>query len=622
MKKLLTSLIVACGLAASASALDLTFRLSPGVIIPSDSNYEMGYGGFIQGDVDLFGFMTMGLEGQFHSVTSKGLDDSVSIAGGGAGLGFYYSPLSRLYLGAGGAGGIYQISTKLEEKEQSASDFYYRGYGEIGFRVTPEFTVSATGGYMSYLVSGEEPFMSGVTAGLSLRYTFSTNGGSSASFGVDFDQSDAAFPLFMKAYRTCPLGYITLKNNESSDIRNVKVSFRAGKYTSSTFQSASISRLGRHSSEEIPLNADFSSEILRYSENGKISGEIVVDYELLGKKKQSVQNVTILMYNRNAFLWTDPSGLSAFISSDTPEILQVAKQIAGIERNSFIPGMNENFQISAAMYEALRLGKIKYNEDKSTPYKTCHLTDDIDSIQYPLQTLQYLSGDLDDLGILYSSCLESVGVPTGFMPLKDDFIVLVGMNIRAGTEKNHFASTDGLIVDESNVYFGVSMADLSKGFTAARKSAAKKIAAAKKDSDNAYDYVVTHSGWEVYAPAVYSGVNSSFEVPAQSSIEKAAKAAVNDYISADLGAVLARAQKAGDSNKIGVALLRSGRLAEAKAEFSKSNSTSAMNNLANCYMIEKNYTAALNTYNKVLAKDPENRIAKAGVESAKERLGQ
>lgn len=621
MKKVFASFIGIFIFCNSLFSLDFTFRGSPTFIIPTKAEkFTPAFGGYLQADVDLFGFLNAGVEGLFDSIKPQGVNDPLNFFGFGAGVSGYYSPFSRLHLGGGASFGIYNLSTKISGQDRSASDFYWRGYGEVGFRVTPEFTISATGGYTDFIVKNSDPMFSGFIAGLSLRYTVSTNGKSSSSFSISFEQDDSAFPLFMSAYRNCPLGNLVLRNNESSEIRNVRVQFRAGKYTASTYESANLARINRHSSETIPLYADFSPEILRYSENGKINGEIVVDYELLGKKKQSVQNVVISVYNRNAFYWIDPSALAAFVSPSTPEVQQLASNISGIETNNIIPGMNKNFQMAAAIFEGLRLSGIKYAADKATPYDSYHLSDELDSIQYPLQTMNYLSGDLDDLGILLMSCLESVNVPTGYMPLDDDFIVLVGMGIRNGTEENHFTSANNVIADDENVYFGLSMKDFEKGFVVSRKSAAKKIANAKNDPDGTFEYAGTESSWQIYSPAVFSGNGTNYDYPSRAQVEKAVKAAVNDYIETDLADVLSRARKSGDSNKIGVALLRSGRVSEAKNEFSKSGTISAMNNLANCYMVEENYSAALAQYKKVLAKDPENRIALNGVESASEKL--
>ena len=92
--------------------------------------------------------------------------------------------------------------------------------------------------------------------------------------------------------------------------------------------------------------------------------------------------------------------------------------------------------------------------------------------------------------------------------------------------------------------------------------------------------------------------------------------ALKNYIASDIEAVITRARASGDPNKLGVALVRAGRYTEAKREFQKSSSISAMNNTANILMIEKNYTAAAAQYRAVLNKDPENTVAKKGLENA------
>ncbi|MCQ2592236.1 MAG: tetratricopeptide repeat protein [Treponema sp.] len=616
MKKL--SAIIICVLfSISAFSLDLNLRVTPGIVAPLKSDrYKTGFGVFAQGDLDFFGFMNAGVEGNVLLTSATGINESLSFAGGGLGLSFYYAPLSRLHLGAGFAFGPYITSGVI-----SSSGLYWRTYGEVGFRATPELTLSFTGNFIDYETIRNGRFLNGINAGIGLKYVIPIGKKGSSSLTASFVQDEAAFPLFMTAYRNFELGTITLKNNEASEIRNVHVRFRAGKYTASTYESANIPVVQKHSSVEVPLLADFSTEILKYSENGRINGELIIEYELLGKKKHSEQNIILSMNNRNAFCWADPTAISAFISSGTPEVQQLASIISGVETNHLIQGMNKNLQMSAAIFEGLRLFGIIYSEDKITPFVDYHKVYDMDSIQYPLQTMTYLSGDYDDIGILLASCLESVGVPTGYMILDDDFILLIGTNIRVGTELNHFASSDGLLIDDENVYFGLSMADFQKGFTQSRATAFEKIAAAKKEIDIPYDYVNTEYAWAIYSPAVFSSSGNVFEYPTRVEIEKATKKAIDDYINSDLAVVVERAKASKDPNKIGVALFRSGKIKDAKAQFSKSDSISCLNNLANCYMAEKDYDSAAKTYEKVLAKDSSNKIATKGLNSANEKLG-
>lgn len=616
MKKFLSVILSLC-VSVSVFALDITLRATPGVVMPLASQLEPGFNAFAQVDVDLSA-VTVGVEGNFSSLSANGLDKPIQMIGGGIGAGAYYYPLSRLYLGLGASGGVYQFGTSSDGK---AMGLYYRGYGEVGFRVNPEFTIAATGGYLSYLVINDKPLMSGITAGITLRYTVPLGKSGSSSFGVDFEQDDSAQPLFMSAYRVCPLGTLTLTNKEGAEVKNQHVSFRAGKYTSSTFESAQVPRINKYASVEIPMYADFSQEILKFSENGKISGELVVDYEFLGKKKQAVQNVVLSVYNRNAFFWTDPGALAAFVSPDTPEVLTFAKYVAGVVNGLSYSGMNTPIQTAAAMVEGLRLSGIRYSNDTVTPYETFHAGYDMDLIQYPLQTMNCLSGDYDDIGILLASCLESVGISTGFLPMEDDFIVMVDMNVAPKNAGLHVVDTDSLYYTEDSSWFGLSMKELVNGFAASRNAGAKAIAKANADTESFYEVVFNEENWEIYPPAVFTGSGNEFENPKASVLETSINNAIKGYISSDLDPIIAQTKVSGTPHKVGMALVRAGRYAEAKKEFAKVNTTAAMNNIANILMLEHNYEASAAQYKKVLEKDPENKSALAGLERVNEKMG-
>ena len=91
-----------------------------------------------------------------------------------------------------------------------------------------------------------------------------------------------------------------------------------------------------------------------------------------------------------------------------------------------------------------------------------------------------------------------------------------------------------------------------------------------------------------------------------------------------MAVVIERAKKSGDSNKLGLAYVRAGQYSNAKTEFAKgaaANNISAMNNLGNVYMIEKNYSAAEKQYKQILAIEPNNKAALKGLENVRSALG-
>ena len=629
MKKIVAVALLAVVHVCAVFSLDFAFKLEPTAYIPLTNHMEPAFGGSAFGGVDLFNFTTIGLEGGYLYEKPENTEDAINIMFSGLNLGFYYYPLSRLYLGLGGAAGldygVSQITNQIDETAPGKiefADIYYRAYGEVGFRVNPTVSINAVGGYSSFCIDRGKEFVSGPFAGVSLRLSAHAGSGTSrSSLSVKIVQDSDVYPVYSAVYDYEPFGTIIIKNNDGAELRNVHVSFRANKYTSGAKLCGTASRINRHKKVEFPLCANFSDVILSFTENGKISGEVVIEYDFLGKRMTVIEPVIVSVNNRNAFTWGDNASLSAFISPDSQEVAAFAKEVAGITRNNLYTGMNANLQYAAGMVEALKLIGLGYSGDTVTPYHYYHDSFELDSIQYPLQTLQYLSGDYDDIGILLCSCLQTVNVPTGYMPLDEDFIVLVKLNIGPNQALNNFASTDGLIIDEdtNSVYLALSMANLEKGFTASYKAGSEAIAKCFSDEENFYEFIDTTDAWNSYKPIAYSNSSASVSFK-QDQLIANTKKAIENYISSDIDVVINRARSEGDANKLGVALVRAGRYSEAKREFQKLSTVSAMNNTANILMIERNYSAAAAQYKKVLEKDPSNKVAQKGLENANSKI--
>lgn len=627
MKKVIALLTLTVALTAKIFSLDFALRLSPEISFPSEENLGTGFGFMANADIDLFNIVTLGLEGGYGSIKQKSLDENFNIFMGGVSGGIYYYPLSRLYLSANGSYGIHSISINAPSVTNSGKGTYWRIFGEAGFRFTENFVLNAMGGYKSFSIDGDS-FISSPFAGLSAKFNFSTNKKTSSdNFFVSFEQDSSLFPVYASMYKTVPLGYATIRNVSSAEVSDVHVSFRAGKYSASDKECEVFSSLSRYKSKEIPVYADFGPEILRFSEDGKINGELVISYKFLGKRLTEIQNIVLDVKHRNSFSWNDPASLACFIDNGAPEILEAAKYIAGAEILNLKPGMNSPFQYAAAITEGLRLAGIVYSQDTVSPYTKFRNGDENDSVQYPLQTLSLLSGDYDDLGILVCSCLESFGVGTGYIACDDDFLVLVDTGIAPDKKSNQFTGED-VISDENTSWLALSMKNFSKGFTESRSAAAKKLSALKKlassseDEEPPFEIVDTHAAWENYPPVTFSGYHGSYKNPSKEAIIRAVNEDVNHYINTELTVLIKKFRTAGDTKRLADTYVRAGMYNEALAEYQKLGTVSSWNNMGMVYTAQKAYKSALSMYNKVLAKDPENKTALAGVKKIKALIGE
>ena len=622
--------LTAIGSHFKLEAAEYTFTITPAVNYPFDENISLGFSGFLQSDINLFNFMTIGFEGNYSLFKPTGFIKPMQLYGGGAGLGFYFYPFSRLYTGIGGGFGLNSGYVNVREdggvyNTYNPIGFYYRGYAELGFRFSPSFVLTATGGYLSYVKTDFSNFNNGVYGGIGIKIIKSTGiKKASKSVSVSLEQYDDINPSFSRIYRDNECGMITITNHESAEIRNVHIYFDADKYTNSLIECGTIKRLNRFKNAQIPLYIDFSDAIMTFTEDGLIPGSVIIEYEFLGKKNRIEQNVSLKVRNRNAFIWSDLASLSTFISSETPEIQNFAKSVAGVARNQLATGMNRNFQFAAAMFVALRCAAINYSEDTLTPYIDYHTTEEVDSILYPLQTMECLGGDYDDLGILLMSLLESQGISCAYMATAEDFVVFVDLNMKPNSVSNHFADEASVFIDydAEKVYLPLSMANFENGFTKSRINGAKVLEEALNDEYGDYEFILVEDAWTVYKPVVYNIASKNIPKPSSTLIANQLDIAIKNYIISDLNPIVSRVEQTGDTNKLGVALVRAKRYTEAKEAFAKTNSVSAMNNIANIFVIEQNYEEAANQYNKVLEIDPENKTALSGLESLKTKLEQ
>jgi tetratricopeptide (TPR) repeat protein len=541
------------------------------------------------------------------------------LASAALGASLFYYPLSRMNLRAGGSLGIYEAFFN----QDTHFGTWWKFGGEIGFRFSPSFILSLNGGYRSYSYKSNDPLYTGIFAGLTAQILIET-GDSANTVDVAVQQDEPVFPVFLGLYRDNPAGVLRISNHESAEIRNISVSFRAGNYTASQFLCGEIPRLGKRRTAEIPLYADFSPLVFNFSENGRIPGEIIIRYELLGAERISTQPIVVSVFNRNSFRWNDAAALAVFISPTAPEVLDYTKYIVGLIRNRLRTGLNQNMQFAIALFEGLRMGGIGYSNDQETPYIDYHRdTAGVDYIQFPFQTLAYRSGDLDDLGLLYAAALEAANIKTAIIPLPDDFVVAFSLGIGENDAEDFFDSLDNLLIVDDEVWMAVSFAAFREGFTNCWYNAINNLNYAF-NSETTPEFIILRNAWSMYPPAAISAQEAQFDKPVEENVLRAVETSMMRYISTEFSpkitAVFDRIRTQGGSvalyNQLGLLYVRAGMYTEAKAEYQRSaamNSVAAMVNLGNLAIVESDWDTAEAWYRRVLQIEPGNRAAMNGL---------
>jgi hypothetical protein len=621
----------------AAAAFGLDFSLRPGgfMLIPlgagnrsedGEERYSLGGGGDIGFEIDLSGIWpnppgigyTLGIEGglAFTSLKSPA-EGNLALYSAGGSLGLYYFPLSRLLTRLDLGLGLY---TGVMDSGRTPPALWWRAGGELGFRFTPMFTLAAGGGWRQYRSgNGSGVFNSGIYTGLTLHITFETGGGSNAGgAGAAFTQDDGVYPAFLSLYQKSPVGTITIRNNENAEIRDLRVSFRASGYTASEFPCGTVPLIAKGRSAELPLYADFSPELLRFTDTGRVLGEVVVRYRFLGKEKQSVQTAAVQVYNRNTFPASDSTGLAAFVSPASPEILEYAKHINGLARSSRRTGLNGNMQTAVWLLEGLRAAGIRLDDTHAGEGE----------VQFPSETLGFRTGNVTDIGLLYAAALEASGIASAIIPPDPergfgDFVIAYTLGVTEAGAGLLFNGLERVLVIDGEVWMPLSMKAFNEGFMAAWNGGVDALDRSFADG-SAVDFIMTEAAWGIYPSAPLpaqggTGVRAGGETLAQ-----AAERVMGEYINREIQPQIAAVQRqitanptAALYNRLGILLVRAGRSAEARAAYERAagmGSVPAMTNRGNLALIEKDYAAAERWFTQALSVQPENGTALRGLE--------
>lgn len=627
----------------SIFALEIDIRANPEVLFHKvittetpEGSLKIAPGLTIQADVNLLNFLSIGPQCNFYwiSKNTTKTDFDAQMIDLGAGLSAYFFPLSRLHLRGGVSGGGYTYVTKIPDPETQKGvpknyyQLWYKAFAEAGFRLSPSLTLVGGVSYNDHIMHSDvmkQYIPTGGRLGAHLSVQFIINTEKTDGITVNLAQDEPIFPLFSRMYKENSFGTLTIINGESAEIRNVRLSFRAGDYTASEMLCGTADIIKKNQSAQIPFYADFSESVLNFSEEGQILGEIVVSYELLGAKKTSVESVIVPSYNRNAIRWTDANALAAFISANSAEILETSKYLVGIARDELRSGLNRNQQFAMYLFEGTRLSGIESLPSSETPYMMYHLdTEKIDSIQHPFQTISFKSGDYDDVGLLYAALLESVGISTAFIPLADDFIVLFDLGITDVQANNLFNSLDSLLFLGETMWLPVSMANFKNGFINSWNAGLDAVNEALYNEEY-FDLILTQEAWTMYPPSGISGTKQGTDKPDALLVKKEVEKELLRYVSTEFGPKIAvleeRLQTEGESvalyNSLGLLYVRAGLYEQAISVYTKSaqlKSSAAMVNLGNIAILQKEFKTAKTWFTSALTEDPENTSAKSGLE--------
>jgi hypothetical protein len=428
---------------------------------------------------------------------------------------------------------------------------------------------------------------------------------------------DEIFPVFYKYYDDSPVGKAILRNNEKVACKDIKVSLLVKEYMVNPKECKTPSRMDASSEQEIDLYGLFTNEILGITEGTKVSANIFVEYTINGKPYHEEYIETIRIYDRNAITWDDDKKAAAFVTTKDTAVLKFSKNVAGMIKGKVSSSLNDNLLSAMGMFNAISLYGIKYITDPSSAYEV--LSQDklkVDFLQFPRQTLDYKSGDCDDLTVLYCALLESLGIKTAFITIPGHIFMAFSMDVKPEYAQSTFVKPDNYIYRGDQTWVPVEITALDNGFLNAWNTGAKEWRE-YSGKDKAGFYPV-YEAWEKYEPVGFTEPAEGIVLPAEDTLIRYYLEEVMVFVEQEIfpreEKYKAEIKRTGGNvksvNGLGVLYAKYGLYDKALVQFNivlkKNEYVPALINAGNIYYLKGEMEKSLTYYERAYTKMPDN----------------
>ncbi len=625
---------------ARFSFLSVTASPFMGIPVGADAGvFNMSFGGGASAEYRLPFFPTAFVGGRldygFLPTPNPATSLSTLAFSGLAGVHLQLSPALSLKLF--GSGGAFVAFLNGGGMPAEANPVVSGGL-RVEYDFSPSFGIGAEGSYRYYagLVSDVGVRVSGIyripafsSAGSkgSLPAGFTPLESSGSGVGLIGYKADPIYPVFSKYYDSHPFAEIRVRNFEASTADSVKMTAIIKDYMDGARECSVPVRIEPGREVTAQVFGLFNDRLLQVAESTKFTLTVVLEYSQFGKQYREEYSPSVEVLFRNAMTWEDSKRMAAFISARDPSAFGFTRGVLSAARSSFNPALSQDLQAAILLYEALRVYGMGYVKDPSSAL-AANKTTIVDSLQFPQQTLQFKSGDCDDLTILFCALLESLGTETGFITTPGHVYPAFVLSVRPADAVKYLGKDADFVIREGKVWVPLEITLLGQDFMAAWREGAKEWATA---ADKAVLYPV-HEAWDLYPPVVMSGTAGAPAIPAASRLTTSLKAQLQKLMERELtpraSALINESKKAGSAqkslNSLGILYARYGQYDRAEEQFNALASKSyipAMINLGNLYLVERKYSQAAVQFQKILKGMPDDPAGLVGAALASDGMG-
>lgn len=447
--------------------------------------------------------------------------------------------------------------------------------------------------------------------GLSVHFRLGTDPDSAGSLirSIRFVNAEIP-PLFsaMQSYYTQnPMGQVTIQNTERTPLEDVQVLFYQKDFMDSETLADEFPSIAAGESVTVPLFASFNSSVFTTEGVTPMSGEVVVRYSLRGRPAEQRYPVRYDLHDKTAISWDDDRKVGAFITPADSALRNYGSFIRQAVKEEALDRFNSELQTAMQTYAALEeLGTI-YQVDPASPFTQAQENPVfVDSVSLPRDTLKRITGDCDDLTVLYCSILESMGIETGFITVPGHIYPVVNTGLESRRYASIHPNRNMTIVIDGQIWVPVEITLLgSFNFLDAWRKGAD-LWNSYNDDPERRGFYRTRESQQIYRPVGLRETDLGLQYGTSDNVVKGYTEEMNRLASIILESYENRARRngrMGDYNRLGLAYSIFERYGEAERAFRTAlrmnpDYLNALVNLGNLAYLRENHSLALENYSR------------------------
>lgn len=447
------------------------------------------------------------------------------------------------------------------------------------------------------------------------------------------------FPSLCKNYGpdgSLNIGELVLANNRDVAIRPSSIRLKIDGLMEKETDLSLVS-IPAFSIQEIELKALLDEgEILKLTESRQFPLSLEITYSYKGSAAKEKAETNILVNGRSGIRWRDKRSLAAFVSPGDSKLIAALRGL----RKSFAENRSAELtsEISTALelYAMLQTNGFEYASDPVQSFELASVqTELLDYLQYPSETIQYKSGDCDDLVTLYAALLENSGVRAGYIDLPGHVMLIFDSGLRIADGAHSGVNSEKFILYDGVIWIPLETTLIGKhGFTTAWEKGANRYREELAKGRHP-EVVPMVQARKIYTPSTYYPEGFNFDLSVDDTATEIYKDETGKIVKQLNRSVLeglkSRYQTEPNNvfvkNEYAQLLARTGQLDKAKSILHEAitispNNASLTLNLGNVYFLLGDYSSSENQYIRAIDIDSQDADAYMNLCRLYVKLGQ